>query len=276
MAKTKNVFVILTLVLISVLTLSLFGCNKKKANASTITSDVPLIELPAIPFTDLTTMDGGYIPSIYLGYSNNSFIFYYAIPNDSLANFDYNIPTLLPTNTAVTFSPNYVYIDISNNISIKPLHIGGGSTITISDVSYEYLAQTCAYIGYEFINTTLTYYMFNSNRNVIATITLNNVYLQDNFTMADYDYYIFTTISSSANTTDLVNLAYRQGYDVGYNDGYTKGIQVTNGSPLGIIANSVDAFLDINLFGDFKISTLLYISFGMILVGIVIKVFLGG
>lgn len=281
--KIKKLLIILGCCIITLYSLVFVGCKRETTLASSVTSDSPLIELPTIPLYTIdentTYVNAGYIPSLYLGELNGQFIFYYASIGGSLANLDYGVATVLPVDTAVTFSPKYVSLNSGNNIEIRDLFLSGGATITISNTSYDYLFQNCAYIGFEFVNNTITYYFFNSTRNNIGNVTIRNIYVRDNVAYADYDYFIFTTLSSSANATELVNRAYSQGYDLGYNQGYTQG--VNDGAEIDFnlfdtLASSVNSLLDIKLFGDFSISTLLYISFGLIMIGIVIKVFMGG
>lgn len=75
------------------------------------------------------------------------------------------------------------------------------------------------------------------------------------------------------------NVGYQDGFNYGYVEGYEDGLRTgldENFSIFDSIFSAVDSFLDIELFDGFKISTLLYIGFGLLLVGFVIKVFLGG
>lgn len=89
--------------------------------------------------------------------------------------------------------------------------------------------------------------------------------------------------------TEGISQGYLEGYqatenalnaarDEGFEQGLTQGLNTKfeDISPFRIVADSVNRFLDIELFGSMKISTLLYISFGLILLGVLMKVFLGG
>lgn len=68
-------------------------------------------------------------------------------------------------------------------------------------------------------------------------------------------------------------------YDTGFNDGYNDGVDETWGdiSPFQIVTNAIDDFFDTPLFGStLHIKHILQIGFGCILLGFLIKIFLGG
>lgn len=76
---------------------------------------------------------------------------------------------------------------------------------------------------------------------------------------------------------------YDNGYDFGYEEGhrigYNEGVDTTWGdiSPFEVLSNSIDDLFDTPLFGStLKIKHVLQIGFGIILLGFIIKVFLGG
>lgn len=133
-------------------------------------------------------------------------------------------------------------------------------------------------------NGGLYYFGYNTYSRVISTDTnyqFNHTY---DFSSGDY------------------NVGYSDGYEVGYNTGYDLGFNVgstnqnetvyENGYNNGYIAGSqvaledvnpfnavllfVDSFLNVKLFNTISLGTILSLVFGLVMVGIVIKVFLGG
>lgn len=89
--------------------------------------------------------------------------------------------------------------------------------------------------------------------------------------------------------TEGITQGYNEGYqasesalqaarDEGFAAGRIDGIntQFSDLSPMAVLSQAVNSFLDIELFGSMKISTLLYIGFGVLLLGVLMKVFLGG
>lgn len=81
---------------------------------------------------------------------------------------------------------------------------------------------------------------------------------------------------------DLTNTVgrneWQKGYDKGFKDGEDKGLATSleDVSPFNALVTFVNGFFSIKLFGDLTLGTLLSISLGIILLGVVIKVFMGG
>ena len=74
------------------------------------------------------------------------------------------------------------------------------------------------------------------------------------------------------------NSSLNASYDRGFQAGYNKGISETldDVSPWGVLVNGLDNLMNIKLFGSISIGTVFKIGLSMLLVGLVIKVFLGG
>jgi flagellar biosynthesis/type III secretory pathway protein FliH len=66
------------------------------------------------------------------------------------------------------------------------------------------------------------------------------------------------------------------GYDLGVSDGFQDGFNQTQNGGFTWLISSVQAFLDVNFFGDFGIGTLLFVGLGMTLVTLFLKMFAGG
>lgn len=67
-------------------------------------------------------------------------------------------------------------------------------------------------------------------------------------------------------------------YQLGYEQGYNKGISETlkDIEPWQVIVDGLDSFMNIKLFGSISLGTVLKIGLAMLLVGLIIKIFLGG
>ncbi len=108
-----------------------------------------------------------------------------------------------------------------------------------------------------------------------ASVTLGSEYI-----------YNITRVVSPWNT---YSSGYREGYEygykkaderynVGYKAGYDNGLKESLGSitPWDVLFHAVNSFFNAKLFGNISILNIIMLCFGLILLGIVIKVFLGG
>jgi hypothetical protein len=66
---------------------------------------------------------------------------------------------------------------------------------------------------------------------------------------------------------------YSSGKSVGYESGYQAGFDASGAGGFSWLLSSVQSFLSVNFFGDFGVGTLLYVSLGISLVLIFIKMF---
>lgn len=77
-------------------------------------------------------------------------------------------------------------------------------------------------------------------------------------------------------------IGYNKGYTAGNSDGYTKGYNkgvsesLKDIEPWQVIVDALDTFMNIKLFGSVSLGTILKIGLAMLLVGLIIKIFLGG
>lgn len=79
-------------------------------------------------------------------------------------------------------------------------------------------------------------------------------------------------------TDEIGRQEWQKGYDKGFDDGEQKGLSTSleDVSPFNALVTFVNGFFSIRLFGDLTLGTLLSISLGIILLGVIIKVFMGG
>lgn len=96
-------------------------------------------------------------------------------------------------------------------------------------------------------------------------------------------YHIIRPDDDNLYTDYGYDIGYDSGYDVGYDSGsdagYLEGVDASLGdiTPWQYLVQQVDAFFNIPIFGsEVTFGTVLSIGFGLILIGIAIKIFLGG
>lgn len=124
------------------------------------------------------------------------------------------------------------------------------------------------YVRYNFYdNSSLLFYV--DFRRVPLPGSGFNVSLKS----SDYPWYKFY-ISYGDRSLNQYNLGYNYGYEVGYNKGLSETLPDIE--PWQVIVDGLDSFMNIKLFGSISLGTVLKIGLAMLLVGLVIKIFLGG
>lgn len=122
------------------------------------------------------------------------------------------------------------------------------------------------------------------------TISLNNTFIFDSSKVQtqlfNYNYQFTGSLTDDVKYNDGYNAGYGvgrvDGETLGYNNGYDKGYNVgisesfRNATPWTIIVDGVNNFLKIDILPGVSLSVILSISFGIILLGFVMKIFLGG
>lgn len=116
------------------------------------------------------------------------------------------------------------------------------------------------------------------------------------YTSSPPNLYTFTTRLGNIMMSPPVNLeSYEDGYDRGYNIGFGEGVEagrenaydqgysdgvsasLSDITPWDMLVQQVDAFFNLSLFGSsVTFGTVLSVGFGMLLMGIAIKIFMGG
>lgn len=82
-------------------------------------------------------------------------------------------------------------------------------------------------------------------------------------------YFNFSIITSQENSQ-----LYRLGYEEGYNKGLSESL--SDIEPWQVIVDALDTFMNIKLFGTISLGTVLKVGLSLLLVGLIIKIFLGG
>ncbi len=72
--------------------------------------------------------------------------------------------------------------------------------------------------------------------------------------------------------------SYNKGYIDGYDSGYSKGVSesIDSISPWTVLVNGVDTFFNTKIFGSISIGTIFKIAVSTLLIGFIMKIFLGG
>lgn len=130
---------------------------------------------------------------------------------------------------------------------------------------------------------TADYGIISAYNNLIVVAYYNSdaveifrvVYTLGYFEFVGYNYRFTPLILKVQGSGDNYNLGYYDGYNEGKRVGFEEGAAAEL-SPIRVIANGVNSLLDIKIFGNVSLSTVLSISFGCIMLGLVIKIFLGG
>lgn len=195
---------------------------------------------------------------------------------------------------------------MKNEYSLTLQYINKVIKNTSVSSSANYNGNNCAFYRFNFIhndnskyNYTFAFYLSSMN-SVPSTATnfllTNQKGLTDDYQIAYY-YTVFTSIVNVYTDNQ-----YQQGYNdgktaglsegeqKGYNDGKTAGLtegeqigynkglneKLHNITPWQTIADGVNSFLNIQVFPGVKLSVIISVGFGVILIGFAIKIFLGG
>jgi hypothetical protein len=128
----------------------------------------------------------------------------------------------------------------------------------------------------------LSYSILNSDNDILLTVYLSMSLFTVEGTWSTFGFN--WCYMSYSNLMEAFENGYLQGkligesegYELGYSDGFREGQNTVVPSPFEMIVDGVDRFFNITLFGDVKISTIFMIAFGSLMLGILLKVFLGG
>lgn len=177
-----------------------------------------------------------------------------------------------------------------------------GSTV---DSSAKYNTGNYAYFTFGFVHNdnskydcSFTFYLssMNSVKNTYSVRLTNNVNASSDYQILRY-YTVNTSIINVATDnqyeqgyTDGKNAGFTEGEQIGYNNGKTAGLtegeqigynkglneKLQNITPWQTIVDGVNSFLNIQVFPGVKLSVIISVGFGVILLGFAIKIFLGG
>lgn len=195
---------------------------------------------------------------------------------------------------------------MKNEFSLTLQYINKVMKNTSVSSSANYNVNNSAFYRFNFIhndnskyNYTFAFYLSSMN-SVPSTATnfmlTNQKGLTDDYQIAFY-YTVFTSIVNVSTDNQ-----YQQGYNdgktagltegeqIGYNNGKTAGLtegeqigydkglneKLQNITPWQTIVDGVNSFLNVQVLPGVKISVILSVGFGLILLGLAIKIFLGG
>ena len=141
--------------------------------------------------------------------------------------------------------------------------------------------NNCAVYSLSFVtnNSTIphgsiTFYLssMNSVPSTASTLKSSNYDKGTGYTVIQY----FQTSWSRVgfNPGDSYNKGYIDGYDSGYSKGISESIESI--SPWNALVNGVDTFFNMKIFGSISIGTIFKIAVSTLLIGFIMKIFLGG
>lgn len=195
---------------------------------------------------------------------------------------------------------------LKNEYSLSVRYINKIINNTTISSTANYNINNSAFYRYDFThndnpnyNYSFAFYVSSMNNVPLggSDFKLTNVIgLGDDYQIAYY-YTVFTSIINVSTDNQ-----YQQGYDdgknaglaqgqiTGYNDGKTAGLtegeeigyqkglneKLQNITPWQTIVDGVNSFLNIQVLPNIKLSLILSVGFGLILLGFAIKIFLGG
>lgn len=189
---------------------------------------------------------------------------------------------LLSNSTTSTYVYYYQYRSTEKAYTYSSMPVGVASTIDsnllanvydgsyyISDISFE-----------NYLNGSNNYCFFAFHVRPVGggdSRSLGAVWITCNRTVPNgYNFKLTTVPFFSYNivTSDVNSDAYRLGYEQGYNKGVSESLPDIE--PWQVIVDGLDTFMNIKLFGSISLGTVLKVGLSLILVGLIIKVFLGG
>lgn len=281
--KIKKLIIILGCCIITLFSLVFVGCKRNKANANVISGSY-LLELPFLT----TTLNGSdiVIPNMYLGEDNVGTYIYYITTGTGTSETSSYVKSYFNEQIGLNYA--YNNIDVSNynhtNFNWLTNVANGFSTITkitigvTGDNTINYIVNNAVTLNVICNAGTLEYMFYDVNNNLVGDIYISNLKFVGAINEIFYSFNVLLGELTADDIDIVYNDGYQDGYVYGYSNGYTLGVEQGFGAttPFDVFTDTIGRFLDIELFGGFKISTLFYIGFGMILLGIVIKVFLGG
>lgn len=221
----------------------------------------------------------------YYSFSTSSPIYYYEINNSSLKNGLLASFYVDKRNDRLYFpisSTSYDFIELSNVV------IGSSELALMSNVVTDSSIFVASFVYDVHIDTFLDchFAMFQRINNTTMYLSFYQDYTGPSSPRVGYISFEFTNVTMSALSTSVSSLngipnslSYNAGFQKGYSEGYDVGVNTKwkDISPFQVISNGIDEFFDTPLFGtSLKIGHILQIGFGIILLGFIIKVFLGG
>ncbi len=283
--KIKKLTILLGCCFMLVFTVVFGVCKRDNVKASILTGSI-ILEAPSF---QTLSLDNSYTASVSPSYIalntvDNSLTLYLLGASDNTPYY-----TAFPITIGTPISDVPIFSKISYNEAnetytniYSPIGNSGSINVMIkSDIDYTALFTSLSYVDVTLETNSLRYTYYNSSHEVLFTLLFENLSNPLNLFVKRYNCNIF--ISNTSNIDQqLLDLYYNNGYGNGFTNGYNKGYYkgVEDGSsvdtPLAFLTNSVNSFFNIKFFGDFGVDTLLYIVFGTVIIGIIIKIFLGG
>lgn len=266
---TKKRYSLLTMLIVCMLCLEVGSCNIREPTTANAEENynIDYASYDGINYFDISALrevtgyqnsitsvsDGLFssivITAVNLNSSNN---------NGSVSTAD-TLRSLIPRAVA----GDTLYINADTRAYLKRVYINSTGTVwefgTAITLTEEMLNSFITFYGYapQFGQTDI-YCTINNIR-----VTNNNGPYLPNYDIVSNYYY------------DIGN---SEGYIVGFNNGFADGVNTSMGelSPFQQLVDGVDRFLSIELFGNVSLGDIFRLSFGLVLFGFVVKIFLGG
>lgn len=290
--KNYNKLIILFLSILLLLSTAISNnCNKKTAKAANINATGSLLLLPSVSV--ITSWGDLYTNPMYLcKEENGDFRIYYG--------YSTNTKDLVYTSRLLEKSGD-VYVAYISLWGFRYSNLNNASEgyIVYEDLVPSSIIDRRCFVSLSLKNTEdiynsthLDYSIWGDGYDGSGVVRYESseftLRLEGLYNTRYYNYwfgaptYINASVNVSTVSQALIQQSYSNGFGVGYSQGYDVGYEeglVTAGvdtTPFGVLVNSVNSFLKIDIFGNVSIADLLSIAFGLIMLGIVIKIFLGG
>lgn len=268
-----------------VFTFSLGACKRDKVEASILSGSV-ILEAPSFQtLSNDNTFTASIAPTyLSLNAENNSLTLYLlGASNNSPYYNAYPVTIGTPISDVPIFSTlsysdsNEAYTNIYSSIGTT----GSINVFINSEQDLLTVFTSLTYVDVYLETQSLRYVYYNSSNQVVFTLLIDNLNnpLQSFEKRYNCNLFISNTANIDQQLLDLYyNNGYGNGYSNGYNAGYYKGISVGSNvdTPFALLTNSVNSLFNVKFFGEFGLDTLLYIAFGAIIIGIILKMFAGG
>lgn len=268
--------VILLVTLCSLVAFGLGSCSTKKpykqASAASTSNviDITTNFQPQLYILNGDTSICKLVPDLSFRIANNTLYYWRNGFIDILDVNNIEVPIYYYYENGSKFSYNAanVIVNVSvSNVNVFSDILTSKKQITNVSVLNE-VNSKLNHVRYNFYNNTSLLFYVDLRREPFPTSGFN-VFINS----SDYPWYKFY-ISFGDSSLQQYNLGYNHGYELGYNKGLSESLPDIE--PWQVIVDGLDSFMNIKLFGSISLGTVLKIGLAMLLVGLVIKIFLGG
>lgn len=294
--KNKKLIVGLLACLLAV-SVPFMARQPNKVNADNISTSSPVILLPSsiIPRPNNAQI---VIPNFYYGVNGEGIQGIYALRGVTTSEFEYVFYGFDKGRLTLSNLDGY-YVNSSGVTRFDSI-----KDPNLSTISFQFFTPpNSSFTGYDFFNyilnnattldcvliydiapvdsgTRLQYNFKNSSNEIVLSLELIGLKTSTSSAIVQNNYSNLTIIYTDTTEyfEELINSSFDTGYGKGYETGYDAGFRDATGEKglFGVFATSISQLLNIEIVPNIRLGYMITISFGIILFGLVIKVFLGG